>query len=113
MRNQLSRKYSKLDVKQIKEYLCKNNIQIDEEKEIKLTLLSDLIETYKDCVCDIKENGLIITTNGNKTTCLNPCLKLKLQCIKLIIKLMQELGTQSEKIISDDSEDFINSLLSE
>lgn len=113
MRNQLSRKYSKLDVKQIKEYLKKNNIQIDEEKEFKLTLLSDLIETYKDCVCDIKENGLIITTNGNKTTCLNPCLKLKLQCIKLIIKLMQELGIQSEKIISDDSEDFINSLLSE
>ena len=113
MRNQLSRKYSKIDIKQIKEYLKKNNIQIDEEKEFKLTLLSDLIETYKDCVCDIKENGLIITTNGNKTTCLNPCIKLKISCVKLIIKLLQEIGIHSEKVISDDTDDFINSLLSE
>ena len=113
MRNQLSRKFTKLDIKNIRAYLSNNNITIDEEKEFKLTLLSDLIETYKDCVCDIKENGLIITTNGNKTTCLNPCLKFKLQCIKLIIKLLQELGIHSEKVISDDTDDFINSLLSD
>jgi phage terminase small subunit len=113
MRNQLSRKYSKLDIKHIREYLSKNNIQIDQEKEFKLTLLSDLIEDYKDCLYNIKENGLIITTNGNKTTCLNPCIKLKISCIKLIIKLLQEIGIKSETIINDDSEDFINSLLSE
>jgi len=85
MRNQLSRKYSKIDIKQIKEYLCKNNITIDEEKGFKLTLLADIIEDYKDCVCDIKENGLIINTNNGKTICLNPSIKLKIQCIKLII----------------------------
>jgi len=113
MRNQLSRKYCKLDTKHIREYLSKNNIQIDEEKEIKLTLLSDIIEDYKDCLYNIKENGIIINTNNNKTMCLNPSIKLKIQCIKLIIKLLQEIGIQSEKIISDDSEDFINSLLSE
>jgi phage terminase small subunit len=113
MRNQLSRKYCKLDTKHIREYLSKNNIQIDQEKEFKLTLLSDLIEDYKDCLYNIKENGLIITTNGNKTTCLNPCIKLKISCIKLIIKLLQEIGIKSETIINDDSEDFINSLLSE
>ena len=113
MRNQLSRKYSKLDVKQIKEYLCKNNIQIDEEKEIKLTLLSDIIETYKDCLFDIKENGLIVHTNNGKTTCLNPCVKLKISCIKMIIKLLEELGIKSERIVTDDTDDFINSLLSE
>ena len=113
MRNQLSRKDSKIDIKQIKEYLSKNNVIIDEEKAFKLTLLSDLIEDYKDCVCDIKENGLIITTNNGKTTCQNPSIKLKIQCIKLIIKLLQEIGIKSETIINDDSEDFINSLLSE
>ena len=113
MWNKLSKKYCNIDAKQIKEYLNKNNIQIDQEKEFKLTILSDLIEDYKDCIYNIKENGLIITTNGNKTICLNPCIKLKISCVKLIIKLLQELGIQSEKIISDDSEDFINSLLSE
>ena len=113
MRNQLSRKYCKLDTKHIREYLSKNNIQIDEEKEFKLSLLNDLIEDYKDCICHIKENGLIISTNGNKTVCLNPCIKLKMQCIKLIIKLLQELGIKSETIINDDTDDFINSLLSE
>ena len=113
MRNQLSRKYCKLDTKHIREYLSKNNIQIDEEKEFKLSLLNDLIEDYKDCICHIKENGLIISTNGNKTICLNPSIKLKLQCIKLILKIMQELGIHSEKVISDDTDDFINSLLSE
>ena len=113
MRNQLSRKFTKLDIKNIRAYLSNNNITIDEEKEFKLSLLNDLIEDYKDCICHIKENGLIITTNGNKTTCLNPCLKLKLQCIKLIIKLLQEIGIHSEKIINDDSDEFINSLLSE
>ena len=113
MRNQLSRKYCKLDTKHIREYLSKNNIQIDEEKEFKLSLLNDLIEDYKDCICHIKENGLIISTNGNKTICLNPCIKLKISCIKLIIKLLQEIGIKSEKIINDDSDEFINSLLSE
>lgn len=113
MRNQLSRKYSKLDIKNIREYLIKNYIQIDQEKEFKLTLLSDLIEDYKDCVCDIKENGLIINTNSGKTTCLNPSIKLKISCIKLIIKLLQEIGIHSEKIINDDSDEFIASLLSE
>ena len=113
MRNQLSRKYTKLDIKHIREYLTKNNIQIDEEKEFKMTLLDDVIDTYKDCLYNIKENGLIVTTNNNKTICLNPCIKLKISCVKLIIKLLQELGIKSEKIISDDTEDFINSLLSE
>lgn len=113
MRNQLSRKYSKLDAKHIREYLTNNNITIDQEKEFKLNLLADLIEDYKDCVQHIKENGLIITTNNGKTTCLNPSIKLKISCVKLILKIMQELGIQSEKIINDDSEDFINSLLSE
>jgi len=113
MRNQLSRKYSKLDIKQIREYLNKNNISIDQEKEFKLILLADLIEDYKDCVFDIKQNGLIINTNNHKTVCLNPSIKLKLQCIKLIIKLLEELGIKSEKIINDDTDDFINSLLSE
>ncbi len=113
MRNQLSRKYSKLDVKQIKEYLCKNNITIDQEKEFKLILLADLIEDYKDCIYNIKENGLIIHTNNNKTIGLNPSIKLKISCVKLILKIMQEIGIKSETIINDDSEDFINSLLSE
>ena len=113
MRNQLSRKYTKLDIKHIREYLTKNNITIDQEKVFKLILLADIIENYKDCVCDIKENGLIINTNGNKTICLNPCIKLKISCVKLIIKLLQEIGIKSEKIISDDTDDFINSLLSE
>ena len=113
MRNQLSRKYCKLDTKHIREYLTNNNITIDEEKAFKLALLDDLIEGYKDCLCNIKENGLIITTNGNKTTCLNPCIKLKISCVKLIIKLLQEIGIHSEKVISDDTDDFINSLLSE
>ena len=113
MRNQLSRKYTKLDIKHIREYLSKNNIQIDQEKEFKLILLSDLIEDYKDCIYNIKENGLIISTNGNKTTCLNPCVKLKISCIKMIIKLLEELGIKSERIVTDDTDDFINSLLSE
>ena len=113
MRNQLSRKYCKLDTKQIKEYLSKNNITIDEEKAFKLTILNDLIEDYKDCVYHIKENGLIVTTNNGKTTCLNPSIKLKITCTKLILKLLQELGIHSEKVISDDTEDFISSLLSE
>lgn len=113
MRNKLSKKYCNIDAKQIKEYLNKNNVIIDEEKAFKLNLLSDIIEDYKDCVFDIKQNGLIINTNNGKTICLNPSIKLKLQCIKLIIKLLEELGIKSEKIINDDSEDFINSLLSE
>ena len=113
MRNQLSRKYTKLDIKHIMEYLTKNNIQIDEEKEFKMTLLDDVIDTYKDCLYNIKENGLIVTTNNGKTTCLNPSIKLKITCTKLILKLLQELGIHSEKIISDDTDDFINSLLSE
>lgn len=103
-----------LATKAIKRYLIKNDIQINEQIKFKLNLLDDLIQDYYKCNENIKENGMITSFNDGKTKGINPTIKYKVQCIKLILKLLQEVGIKTKNIDEDleNVDEFINRLTS-
>lgn len=93
-----------LTTKAIKRYLLHNDIQINEQIKFKLNLLNDLINDYYKCNKDIEQNGIIQSFNDNKTKGINPSIKYKVQIIKLILKILQEVGIKT-KVIDEDLED--------
>ena len=103
-----------LTTKAIKRYLLHNDIQINEQIKFKLFLMDDLINEYYKCNKDIEQNGIIQSFNHNKTKGINPTIKYKVQLIKLILKLLNEVGIKT-KVIDEDNEDvdeFIRRLTS-
>lgn len=102
----------RLTTKAIRQYLINNNIPLNQQINFKLSLLQDLLNDLRQCNDNIKHNGIITNNNNNKTIGLNPSVKYKVQCVKLILKLLQEIGIKSAKVDDyDDTEDFINSLI--
>lgn len=93
-----------LTTKAIKRYLSNNDIKINEQIKFKLNLLDDLINEYYKCNKDIEQNGIIQSFNHNKTKGINPTIKYKVQLIKLILKLLNEVGIKT-KLIDEDNED--------
>ena len=86
-----------LTTKAIKRYLSNNDIKINEQIKFKLNL-------YYKCNKDIEQNGIIQSFNHNKTKGINPTIKYKVQLIKLILKLLNEVGIKT-KVIDEDNED--------
>lgn len=93
-----------LTTKAIKRYLSTNNIKINEQIKFKLCLMDDLINEYYKCNKDIELNGIIQSFNDGKTKGINPTIKYKVQIIKLILKILKDVGI-NPKIIDEDSED--------
>ena len=102
-------------IKGIENYLERHEIEIDTQINLKLNLLEDLINNYKMCVSDIAEKGITIMFNHNQTIGINPTFKAKTEIIKLIIKLLKELGIERKRIEDDEEEttqDYIERLCS-
>lgn len=93
-----------LTTKAIKRYLSNNDIQINEQIKFKLNLLDDLINDYYKCNQNIEQNGMITSFNDGKTKGINPTIKYKVQIIKLILKILKDVGI-NPKIIDEDYED--------
>ena len=100
-------------INRIKQDLINRGIPIDESIKIKLQILQDTIEEYYLLCEDIKEHGIVIEFNNNKTRGLNPSYKAKILASKLILKLLAEIGFEKPNDDDiDDAENFINSLIS-
>lgn len=93
-----------LTTKAIKRYLLNNEIKINERIKFKLNLLVDLINDYYKCNKNIEQNGMITSFNDGKTKGINPIIKYKVQIIKLILKILKDVGI-NPKIIDEDYED--------
>ena len=93
-----------LTTKAIKRYLLHNDIQINEQIKFKLFLMDDLINDYYKCNQNIEQNGMITSFNDGKTKGINPTIKYKVQIIKLILKILKDVGI-NPKIIDEDYED--------
>lgn len=93
-----------LTTKTIKRYLSNNDIKINEQIKFKLNLLDDLINDYYKCNQNIEQNGMITSFNDGKTKGINPTIKYKVQIIKLILKILKDVGI-NPKIIDEDYED--------
>ena len=100
-------------INKIKQDIINKGIPIDESIKIKLQLLQDTINEYYLLKDDLKEHGIVITFNNNKTRGLNPSYKAKILAEKLILKLLEEIGFEKPNDDDyDDAEEFINKLIS-
>ena len=82
----------------------RQGIEIDEPLRIKLNLLGNLLNDYKECRKCVRDNGILMMFNGNKTQGLNPAYKAKNETIKLILKLLNDICPRDDK----DDEDINN-----
>jgi len=94
-------------VSKIRKQLKKNGT-IPTQKEIQITLLRDTLNTYFEANRLIEENGYIMSFNDGKTKGQNPMIKVKLDSLKIIIKLIKEIF---EDIDEDDTDAFMEWLI--
>ena len=104
-------------IKGIEDYFERNFIEIDEPMQIKLHLLGNLLNDYKECRKNVRENGIMMSFNANKTQGLNPAYKAKNDTIKLIIRLLADIIPKAKENADDeddeDAEAFIYRLTHE
>ena len=77
-------------VSKIRKQLKKNG-SISSQKDIQLTLLKEILNTYFEAEKLINENGYIMSFNDGKTKGQNPMLKVKLDSLKIVIKLIKDI----------------------
>ena len=90
-------------ISKIRKQLKKNGT-ISTQRDIQITLLRDTLNTYFEAEKLINENGYIMTFNDGKTKGQNPMLKVKLDSLKIIIKLIKDIF---EDIDEDDTDGFL------
>lgn len=95
-------------IKKVRKELKKDG-EIPTQKQIKITLLRETLNTYNEANRLIEENGYLMNFNDGKTKGQNPMLKVKFDSLKIIIKLLNDLLDDIEE--EDDTDDFIESLL--
>ena len=94
------------------EFMRKNSIPINEKTALECELLKECLITYKSAIKEVERNGLIISNNNGKTTNANPAVKIKLDCTKLIIRLLKDL-THDDNMDEESVDDFIRKLTGE
>ena len=74
------------------------------QKEIQITLLKDTLNTYFEANRLIEENGYIMSFNDGKTKGQNPMIKVKLDSLKIAIKLIKDIFKDVDE---DDTDEFL------
>ena len=101
--------------KSVNDYLTKKYGKVQPEWDATLMLMADNLDLYQMCKESVKENGIYNAENGKK----NPLLTTMKDLQATIIKQIQHLGLSpysAAKIkmdSEDDTEDFIEDLVSE
>ena len=94
---------TKTIISKIRKQLKKNGT-IPTQKEIQITLLRDTLNTYFEANRLIEENGYIMSFNDGKTKGQNPMLKVKLDSLKIAIKLIKDIFKDVDE---DDTDEFL------
>jgi len=90
-------------VSKIRKQLKKNGA-MPTQKEIQITLLKDTLNTYFEANRLIEENGYIMSFNDGKTKGQNPMIKVKLDSLKIAIKLIKDIFKDVDE---DDTDEFL------
>ncbi len=90
-------------ISKIRKQLKKNGT-IPTQKEIQITLLRDTLNTYFEANRLIEENGYIMSFNDGKTKGQNPMIKVKLDSLKIAIKLIKDIFKDVDE---DDTDEFL------
>lgn len=98
-------------IEELKEEILKRNQELTAKQSLEFALLEDAIKTYNEASENIEEHGITMSFNAGKTFGINPCIKVKNDATKLIMRILKSLFAKVDDN-EDDEEgfDFIESL---
>lgn len=100
------------NIEQLKQEIIKRsgNEELTQKQTLEFILLQDALTLYAAAADNIEAHGLTMSFNSGKTFGLNPCIKVKNDATKMIIRLLKSLYTKIDEEDEDDGFDFIESL---
>lgn len=101
------------NIEQLKQEIIKRsgNEELTQKQTLEFILLQDALTMYAAAADNIEAHGLTMSFNSGKTFGLNPCIKVKNDATKMIIRLLKSLYTKiNDEEEEDDGFDFIESL---
>lgn len=99
--------YRNTIVRKIQKSLKTNNEKISPNYILQLSMLDSIITDYEKAKEDIETNGIKCFHNNGKTIGQNPAIKVKLECAKLILRILK--GFRPEEI--EEVDEFMRSLM--
>ena len=101
------------NIEKLKQEIIKRsgNEELTEKQALEFILLQDALTMYAAAQDNIEAHGLTMSFNSGKTFGLNPCIKVKNDATKMIIRLLKSLYAKiDDEVDEDDGFDFIESL---
>jgi len=101
------------NIENLKQEIIKRsgNDELTQKQTLEFILLQDALQMYAAAQDNIESHGLTMSFNSGKTFGLNPCIKVKNDATKIIIRLLKTLYAKvDEEVDEDDGFDFIESL---
>jgi len=101
------------NIENLKQEIIKRsgNDELTEKQALEFILLQDALTMYAAAQDNIESHGLTMSFNSGKTFGLNPCIKVKNDATKLIIRLLKTLYAKvDDEVDEDDGYDFIENL---
>lgn len=98
-------------IEELKQEILKRNQELTAKQTLEFALLDDALKMYNEASENIEEHGITMSFNSGKTFGLNPCIKVKNDATKMIMRILKSLFAKVDDN-EDDEEgfDFIESL---
>ena len=98
-------------IEELKQEIIKRNQELTAKQTLEFALLEDALKMYNEASENIEEHGITMSFNSGKTFGLNPCIKVKNDATKMIMRILKSLFAKvDEEVDEDDGFDFIESL---
>ncbi len=98
-------------IEELKQEIIKRNQELTAKQSLEFSLLEDAIQMYNEASENIEEHGITMSFNSGKTFGLNPCIKVKNDATKIIMRILKSLYAKIDNEDEDDEGfDFIESL---
>ena len=101
------------NIEQLKQEIIKRsgNDELTQKQTLEFILLEDALTMYAAAQDNIESHGLTMSFNSGKTFGLNPCIKVKNDSTKMIMRILKSLYAKiDDEVDEDDGFDFIESL---
>lgn len=101
------------NIEELKQQIIKSSAseQLSAKQSLEFDLLNDALKMYQEASENIEQNGITMSFNAGKTFGLNPCLKVKNDSVKIIMRILKSLFAKIDNEDEDDEGfDFIESL---
>ncbi len=98
-------------IEELKQEIIKRNQELTAKQTLEFALLEDAIQMYNEASENIEEHGITMSFNAGKTFGINPCVKVKNDATKMIMRILKSLFAKVDEEVDDEEGfDFIESL---